>query len=122
MPSLPAQPASKRSDKEINQFFDKYYAQPLEFAANEVDAVTTFFEKRGFDKSASIAVASTILKQAKLDGVKVFQILDTLEGLEEVKLSAVVAEIVNYNRPKYSTIGYRRTETVDKVERRNIRV
>ena len=122
MPSLPAQPASKRSDKEINQFFDKYYAKPLEFAANEVDAVTTFFEKRGFDKSASIAVASTILKQAKLDDVKVFQILDTLEGLEEVKLSAVVAEIVNYNRPKYSTIGYRRTETVDKVERRNIRV
>jgi len=122
MPSLPATPPAKRSDKEVNQFFDKYFTQPLEFASNEVDAVTTFFEKRGFDKAAAIAVSSTLLKQAKIDNVKVFQILDTLEGLDEVKISAVVAEIVNYNRPKYSTIGYKRTETVDKTERRNIRV
>jgi len=120
--SLPATPTPKRSDKEINQFFDKYFDKPLEFASNEVDAVVTFFEKRGFEKAAAIAISSTILKQAKLDNVKVFQILDTLKGLDEVQISAVVAEIINYSRPKYSTIGYKRTETSNKTERRNIRV
>jgi len=62
------------------------------------------------------------LKQAKIDGIKIFKILDTMKGLDDVQLSAVVAEVINYNRPKSSSIGYKRTETVDKVERRNIKV
>jgi len=122
MSSLPAIPIKKGSDKDVNKVFDKYFTKELAFASNEVDAVVTFFEKRGFDKSAAIAVASVLLQQSKIDDIKVFKVLDTLKGLDEVQISAVVAEIINYNRPKSSTVGYRRTESVEKTERRNIKV
>jgi len=122
MTALPKADIPKKSDKEINQFFDRYYDKPLEFAANDVDSVLAFFTKRGFEQSAAVAVSSVLLKQAKIDGIKIFKILDTMKGLDDVQLSAVVAEVINYNRPKSSSIGYKRTETVDKVERRNIKV
>jgi hypothetical protein len=86
----------------------------------QIDAVITFFEKRDFDKSAAITVGTTLLQQAKIDNVNIFKLLDTLKGLNEVQLSAVVTEILNYNRAKTSTLGYRRTESSEKVEKRNI--
>jgi hypothetical protein len=46
--------------------------------------------------------------------------LDTLKGLSEIQLSAIVTEVLNYNRAKTSTLGYRRQETPDKTEKRNI--
>ena len=118
--NLPEQSVERASDTEVRQFFDKYFTKSLNFPSNEVDAVITFFTKRGFNDTAAIAIASEILTQAKVDNVKTFKILDTLKGLSEIQLSAVVAEIINYNRSSTSTLGYRRTETVDKVERRNI--
>lgn len=118
--NLPQQSVERASDKEVRQFFDKYYTKSLNFPSNEVDAVIAFFTKRGFEENASIAIASEILTQAKVDNVKTFKILDTLKGLDEVQLSAVVAEIINYNRSSTSTLGYRRTETADRTERRNI--
>lgn len=120
MSSLPATPVVKRSDKEVQQFFNQYFTKKLSYPANEVDAVVNFFEKRGFEKAAAISVATILLQQAKIDDVKVFKLLDTLTGLSEVQLSAIVTEVLNYNRPRTSTLGYRRTEAADKTEKRNI--
>jgi len=120
--NLPTQAVRKNSDKEVQQYFDQYFTKPLEFTSNEVDAVIGFFKKRGFEESAAVAVGSTLLQQAKLDNVKVFKLLDTLNGLDEVQLSAIVTEIINYNRPKTSTVGYRRADSFDKTESRNIQV
>ena len=120
--NLPKDNIIRGSDKEVTQFFDRYFTKSLNYPANEVDAVVTFFEKRGFDNKAAIAVATALLQQAKIDNIKIFRLLDTLKGLDEVQLSVVVGEIINYNRSRTSTLGYRRTETVDKLERRNIRV
>ena len=120
MSNLPTSGPEKYSDKEIQNFFDTYYAQPLTFPSNELDAVVGFFERRGFAKSASVAVAGTLIKQAKLDQVKVFKILDTLKGLDEVQLSAIVAEIINYNRPKTSSLGLQRESISTLTEQRNI--
>ena len=120
MSNLPSTPVSKRSDKEIQNYFDSYFSKPLSFPSNELDAVVGFFEQRGFEKSASIAVAGTLLKQAKLDAVNVFKILDTLKGLDSVQLSTIVAEILNYNRPKTSSLGVQRTPTTNLTEQRNI--
>ena len=49
--------------------------------------------------------AITILKQAKKDGYKALEILDTLKGLSAVELNGLITEIVNYNRFKTSLIG-----------------
>ena len=97
-----------------------YFPNPLEVRANDYDAVISFFEKRGFDKTASASVGQAILTQAKLDEVNVFKLIDTLKGYTEVQLSKVVAQVLNFQRNKSSTIGFRVTPTFEYGERRNV--
>jgi len=120
MSSLPKEKPVKGSDKEVKSFFNTFFSKNLTFPATQVDAVVGFFLKRNFDKEASIAVGTTLLQQAKLDGVNVFKLLDTLKGLTDVQLSVVVTEILNYNRAKTSTLGFKREANYLKFERRNI--
>ena len=110
------------NDKRVTAFFDKYFTGKLEFASNEVDAVIAFFEKRGFEKAAAISTGSILLQQAKLDGIKVFVLLDTLKGFDEAKLSAVVAEVLNYNRLSTSVLGFKNTTATNTLEKRNVAV
>jgi len=116
--SLPVQLQS--NDKKVTEFFDKYFTKKLEFSTNEVDAVIAFFEKRGFDRSAAISTGTILLQQAKLDDIKVFVLLDTLKDFDETKLSAVVAEVLNYNRINTSTLGFKSNAVVDTLEKRNV--
>jgi hypothetical protein len=118
--SLPIQTQTK--DTRVTEFFDKYFTEKLSFASNEVDAVVGFFEKRGFEKSAAISTGAILLQQAKLDNIKVFVLLDTLKGLDEAKLSAVVAEVLNYNRLSTSVLGFKNTTSTSTLEKRNIEV
>lgn len=120
MSSLPQEKASKTSDKGVNKFFDQYYTKNISFPSNEFDAVISFFEKRGFDKTASIAVSTSLLQQAKIDNVNIFKLIDTLQGLTSVQLSAIVTEILNYSRARTSTLGYKRSASSNKSEKRNI--
>lgn len=120
MTSLPTSIPARGSDKDVVQFFDKYFTRTLNYPSNEVDAVVGFFENRGFEKTASIAVSTVLLQQAKIDDIKTFRLLDTLKGLTEVQLSAIVTEILNFNRSKTSTLGYRISDSVSKLEERNI--
>lgn len=90
-------------------FFDNYGKEPLEFNASEVAAAIAFFEKQGFDGEAALVVATTILKQAKIDGTPVYKILDTLATVNGIHLSSIVGEILNNNRTATSTLGFRTT-------------
>ena len=114
--------SSLTSDQKVNKVFDQYFTSSQNFPSNEVDAVVGFFENRGFEKVAAVSTATTLLSQARLDNVKVFELLDTLKGLESVQLSAVVAQVINYNRPSTSTIGIRRDNQKNLTENRNILV
>lgn len=120
MSSLPKDKPNNFDDKGVTKFFDTYFSKNISFPTSQVDAVVTFFTKRGFDKTAAISVATTLLQQAKIDEVNVFKLLDTLTGLDEIQLSAIVTEVLNYNRPKTSTLGFKRAESADKIEKRNI--
>lgn len=120
MTNLPTEKVTNTSDKGVTNFFNNYFSETLTFPTNQVDAVISFFTKRGFDKSAAISVATTLLQQAKLDNVNVFKLLDTLKGLSELQLSAIVTEVLNYNRERSSTLGFKRTESSNKTEKRNI--
>ena len=110
----------KKSEQKTVEFFDTYFDKKLSFPSNEVDAVIGFFTKRGFDKEAAVSVGTVLLQQAKIDSVNVFQLLDTLKGLDSVQLSSIVTEVLNYNRTKTSTLGFKRTQQVEKLEKRNI--
>jgi len=107
------------SGEEVKEFYNKYFTEKISFSANKVDSVVGFFTKRGFDESSAISVSSILLEQAKIDDVDVFTLLDTLNGLEDIQISAVIAEILNYNRSKSSVLGFK-VEKTDKTELRNI--
>lgn len=118
MSSLPKKETT--SEGRTTEFFDKYFTKKISFPTNEVDAVIGFFLKRGFDKTAAQSTSTVLLEQAKIDNVNIFTLLDTLKGLNEVQLSTVVAEVLNYSRDSTSSVGFKRTATVDKIEKRNI--
>lgn len=100
-------------------YFDTYGEAPLEYNATEVDACISFFQKRGFDSDAAIAVSSVLLRQAKIDSTPIFVLLDTMSGFNTVQLSALVSEIMNNNRVPTSTLGYK-SEVVKTDITRNI--
>lgn len=120
MSGLPIRNISKKSDRDVTLFFDKYYSKPISLTDNELSTVVGFFESKGFDRSASLAVSTTLLNQAKTDGVEVYTLLQTLKGLEELKLSAIIAEILNYNRKRTSAVGFKRDTRITRYEKRNI--
>ena len=114
--------AAESTDQRVVSFFDNYFQKKVEYASNDFDAVTGFFTKRGFDLQASIAIAQLLLTQAKIDGIKVFQLIDTIQGLSEIQLSKVVTEILNFNRDKTSRLGYATQNPQNKFETRNIMI
>ena len=118
--NLPPNTQNPDSGTEVKNFFDSYFIQNINFPAEQVDAVVGFFKKRGFDDLAANSTAIVLLQQAKLDEVNVFELLDTLKGLSELQLSAVVTEVLNYNRQKNSTLGYRQQDNSERFESRNV--
>lgn len=90
-------------------YFDRYGEAALEFPAVEVALTHSFFESKGFDNDAASVVAMTLLRQAKIDGTPITQILDTLKGFPALSLSQLVGEILNNNRVPTSILGFRTT-------------
>ena len=101
-------------------FFDSYGQAPLEFGSNEVNSTVAFFQEKGFDVDAASVTAAVLLKQAKIDGVPIFQVLDGIKIFDQVKLSALVTEILNNNRSITSTLGYRTADVSNSLITRNI--
>ena len=111
--NLPPIESSTDSAAKTKLFFDEYGQSPLEFSANDVEAAIGFFMNNGFDRDAAEITAAVVLRQAKLESIPVFQLIDQLKTLDGVKLSAMVAEILNNNRNAASTLGYK-TELIEK--------
>ena len=111
----------KKVTQELTKkFFDNYYNREITYNASEVDAVIGYFLKRGFDKIAAVNTASVLLQQADIDQITVFKLIDTLKGVNDVQLSNIVAQILNINRSKVSTLGYRVPEKTQLFEQRQI--
>lgn len=110
------------SPVDTKQFFDKFFLNEVSFPANEIDASVGFFVKRGFDQDSARSTAIVLLNQARVDGVSVFQLLDTLKKLTDIQLSQVIAQVLNAYREKVSLLGYRVASVDDTYESRNILV
>lgn len=120
MSNIPSSQVSTDSSTKVKKYFNDYFNKNISYSSNQVDAVIAFFVKRGFGEDSSISVASVLLKQAKIDNVKVFALLDTLKGLTEVQLSTVVTQILNASRARTSELGYKISEPAETSEQRNI--
>ena len=62
--------------------------------------------------STQAQYAMALLKQAKLDSIPIYQILDTIKGFNELEISQLVGEILNNNRVPTSTLGFRTTNVI----------
>ena len=115
-------PAKDKNDSagNVKKYFNTYYGKELAFPSNDVDAVIGFLESKGFERSSAVSTGTIILQQAKIDGVKVFELLDTLKGLDKLQLSYTVTQVLNFNRQKISTLGYKVANEQKPTEARNI--
>ena len=118
--NLPQAETSTDSAAATKLFFDEYGQAPLEFAANDVEAAIGFFMGNGFDRDAAEITAFVMLRQAKFENIAAFQLIDQLKTLDGVELSAMVAEILNNNRPSSSALGFKAANTDDQFKTRNI--
>ena len=119
--NLPSNTTPTDSTTNTKEFFNSYYNTGISLSASDIDATVGFFESRGFDVSAANSIAATLLSQSKIENVNVFQIIDTLKGLNELQLSRVVSEILNYNRLNISILGYKTDNSAStQFESRNV--
>lgn len=120
--NLPVSDDTNDSAAETRNFFNNYFTSQISFPTAEIDSVVGFFLKRGFEEQSARSTAIVLLNQAKLDNVRVFQLVDTLKGLTDVQLSQVVSEILNQSRQKTSALGYRLLNVDETTESRNIKL
>lgn len=102
--NLPSEKTQSSSDQTL-KVFDGVNSKPTELNNAALTALTGYLESRNFKSPSAEYIAITILKQAKADGYDPFEIIRTLKGSDDVTISSVVAEILNYNRFKTSTLG-----------------
>lgn len=102
------------------EFFFNYQKEAISYPSNQVDAVVGFFESRGFEKTAAISTATILLRQAKIDNVKVMELIDQLKSLDDVKLNNLIGAILNTNRSAISKLGFVTEPTEENVITRNI--
>lgn len=105
--NLPFPQEPTDSSEKTRKFFDGYYEEGITLSSSEIDATVGFFQSRGFEDSAAQSVAAVLLREAKKENLKVFQLLDTLKALDDLELTNTVKEILNYNRLRISTLGIR---------------
>ena len=103
--NLPQTKKNQDSSQMTIKVFDNYTQSPVTINATTYDAAVAFFSSRGFQKDAAESTALIIIRQAKLDGLNPFQLLDTLKGLENLQLNNLITELLNYNRYKSSSLG-----------------
>ncbi|NBP00836.1 MAG: hypothetical protein EBU90_12015 [Proteobacteria bacterium] len=112
-------PSINQSDLTLKAF-DSFYSPPIEIDSTVLAAMKGFFVNNEFQEVAAEQIASTIIQQAKTDGYNPMEILDTLKKIDKIELSGLVAEILNYNRLKTSSLGYAQPFTTNPEVARNI--
>ncbi len=106
------------------QFLSGIGNEKVELNAAEYDAAIAFFEQRDYDRVASESIAYVLMRQAKIDDVSVFKILDTLNAQatkDPIALNNLVGEILNLNRFKTSILGFKSAGAENTLAKRNIK-
>lgn len=103
--NIPQPTKVQDSSQETLKVFDAYTTVPLNVDSATFDAMAGFFSSRGFGEDSSRSMSYIIIKQALLDNFKPFELIETLRGLDDLEISGLITEILNYNRFKTSSLG-----------------
>ena len=118
--NLPKPKSNPDSANATLQVFDTYSVAPLNVDATTYDAMVGFFTQRGFSEDSARSMSYVIIKQAILDSINPFKLIETLKGLSNVEISDVITEVLNYNRYKTSSLGTASPFTPSQEVARNI--
>jgi hypothetical protein len=102
--NIPLEKLESSSNATVDAF-ENYNKSPIQLNNNVLTAMIGFLENNGFGNGSAESISIAIMTQAKKDGYNPMVILDTIKGLNGVELSALVAEILNFNRLKTSSLG-----------------
>jgi len=92
----------------------------LPINTNEFDALVGYFKKRGFEDVPAREISGIFIKKANDDNIPVFKLVDTLRGLNPIELNTIITQVLNLDRIKSSTIGFKKEVTTDNFDLRNI--
>ena len=111
--------AASSSDQTLNQF-SSYNDKPVELDQTTQSAMIGFLESRNFSRDSAEVISLTILTQTKRENYNPMALIETMKTLNDVEMSTIVAEVLNFNRFKTSMLGsVQNVAPVDNV-RRNI--
>jgi hypothetical protein len=116
----PKQTAADSADKS-RVYLNNFGQSGEEYSGADVDATVGFLTKRGFGLEAATVTSMVLLRQAKQDNIPVFKLLDTLDTLQTLELSALVGEILNQNRSQTSRLGFKVAVSANQQKIRNIK-
>jgi hypothetical protein len=111
---------SEKTPNDTIKGFERYTSLPIELNSSVFAAMKGYFTNRGFGDVSAESITVTLMTQAQSDGYNPMKILDSLRGFNSIELSALVAEILNYNRYKSSSLGFAAPITANKNVSRNI--
>ena len=112
----------KNDPQSLIDYVSGFNGDRFSFAAGEYDAVKGFFVNKGFASTSAESIAYIILRQARVDNVPVFQIIDQLAKTTTLELNEIIAEILNLNRFKTSVLGFKSARESLSQAQRNIKV
>jgi len=118
LPSNP--PPSNTSVDNASYTFNNLYSMPVQLDANVFNAMTGFFENKGFDPSTAKSITSIIMTQCQQDNLNPMSVIDSLRAQDAASLSSVATAILNYNRFKSSYLGVGNTVAPFDPVQRNI--
>lgn len=118
--NLPPSTVAPDSSQSTLKVFNNYTSSPITVDAATYDAIVGFFGSKGFEQSAAESTALIIIRQATLDKINPYQLLDNLKGLDSVQLNNLITELLNYNRYKSSSLGVASPFTANADIARNI--
>jgi len=119
--NLPTKQAAPDSADKSRVYLNNFGQSGDEYSGADVDATVGFLTKRGFALEAATVTAMVLLRQAKQDNLPVFTLLDTLDTLQTLELSALVSEILNQNRSQTSRLGFKVAVSANQQKIRNIK-
>lgn len=113
--------STPKGSDQIVEFLSGIETDRTELNGAEYDACVAFFSSRQYDEQSSKSLAYVLMKQAKVDGANVFEVLDTLRPASPVDLSQLVTEVLNAYRYKTSVLGYKNDRSALSHVARNIK-
>jgi hypothetical protein len=119
--NLPTKQAAPDSADKSRVYLNNFGQSGEEYSGADVDATVGFLSKRGFGLEAATVTSMVLLRQAKQDNISVFKLLDTLDTLRTLELSALVSEILNQNRSQTSRLGFKVPVSANQQKIRNIK-